>query len=74
MYVNGVLAFVDVNFLADVHIRAFEDRSTIGRYFCFNQIVNSDKEALKLAQSLTPLISIPSRYSSLACVCMYILK
>ncbi|KAL2502405.1 NAD(P)-binding Rossmann-fold superfamily protein [Forsythia ovata] len=63
MYVNGVLAFVDVNFLADVHIRAFEDRSTIGRYFCFNQIVNSDKEALKLAQTLTPLISIPSRYN-----------
>ncbi|XP_022888097.1 cinnamoyl-CoA reductase-like SNL6 [Olea europaea var. sylvestris] len=63
MSVNGVLAFVDVNFLADVHIRAFEDRSTIGRYFCFNQIVNSDKEALKLAQSLTPLISIPSSYN-----------
>ncbi|KAE9462509.1 hypothetical protein C3L33_05580, partial [Rhododendron williamsianum] len=28
MYENGVLAIVDVNFLADVNIRAFEDQST----------------------------------------------
>ncbi|XP_015583419.2 cinnamoyl-CoA reductase-like SNL6 [Ricinus communis] len=62
MYENGVLAFVDVNFLVDVHIRAFEDRSTCGRYFCFNQIVNTEQEALKLAQSLSPLISLPPRY------------
>lgn len=61
MYENGVLAFVDVNFLADVHVKALEDESTCGRYFCFNQIVNTEEEALKLAQSLTPLISIPNR-------------
>ncbi|KAL7228071.1 hypothetical protein ACSBR1_022862 [Camellia fascicularis] len=30
MYENGVLAIVDVNFLADVNIRAFEDPSTSG--------------------------------------------
>lgn len=59
MYENGVLAFVDVNFLADVHIRAFEDQSTCGRYFCFNQIVHTEEEAVKLAQSLSPLISLP---------------
>ncbi|KAJ0030148.1 hypothetical protein Pint_14296 [Pistacia integerrima] len=59
---NGVLAFVDVNFLADVHIRAFEDRSTCGRYFCFNQIVNTSEQAFKLAQSLSPLIPLPPRY------------
>ncbi|EXB94888.1 hypothetical protein L484_022996 [Morus notabilis] len=62
MYENGVLALVDVNFLADVHIRAFEDRSTCGRYFCFDQIVNTEEEAVKLAHSLSPLISLPPRY------------
>ncbi|XP_059637587.1 cinnamoyl-CoA reductase-like SNL6 [Cornus florida] len=62
MYENGVLAFVDVNFLADVHIRAFEQQSTCGRYFCFNQIVNTEEETAKLAQSLSPLISLPPRY------------
>ncbi|PIN02603.1 Flavonol reductase/cinnamoyl-CoA reductase [Handroanthus impetiginosus] len=62
MYVNGVLATVDVSFLADVHIQAFEDCSTSGRYFCFNQIVNSDAETVKLARFLSPLISIPSRH------------
>ncbi|KAM7267524.1 hypothetical protein ACFE04_009690 [Oxalis oulophora] len=62
MYENGVLASVDVNFLTDVHIRAFEDQSTSGRYFCFNQIVKTEVEAVNLALSLTPLISLPSRY------------
>ncbi|XP_012071595.1 cinnamoyl-CoA reductase-like SNL6 [Jatropha curcas] len=62
MYENGVLAFVEVNFLVDVHIRALEDRSTCGRYFCFNQIVNTEQEAVKLAQSLSPLIPLPPRY------------
>jgi nucleoside-diphosphate-sugar epimerase len=63
MYENGVLAFVDVDFLVDVHIRALEDSSTCGRYFCFNQIVNTEQEAVKLAEKLSPLISIPSRYA-----------
>lgn len=59
---NGVLACVDVNFLVDVHIRAFEDRSTSGRYFCFNQTLNTDEDAIKLAKMLSPLISVPTRY------------
>lgn len=62
MYENGVLAYVDVKFLADVHIRAFEDVSACGRYFCFNQIVNTEEEALKLVESLSPLIPMPPRY------------
>ncbi|XVE98656.1 hypothetical protein REPUB_Repub03eG0125800 [Reevesia pubescens] len=62
MFENGVLAVVDVSFLADVHIRAFEDSSTIGRYFCFNQIVNTEEEAVKLAQTLSPLLSLPTMY------------
>ena len=61
MYENGVLAFVDVNFLADVHIRAFENQFTSGRYFCFNKIVNTEEESLKLARSLSPLISLPPK-------------
>lgn len=65
MYENGVLAYVDVSFLADVHIRAFEDQSTSGRYFCFSQIVNTQEEAVKLAQSLSPLMSLPTRYDSI---------
>lgn len=61
MYENGVLASVDVNFLVDIHIRAFEDHSTCGRYFCFNRTVHTEDEAVKLAQSLSPLISLPPR-------------
>ncbi|KAL6973767.1 cinnamoyl-CoA reductase, partial [Sarracenia purpurea var. burkii] len=62
MYENGVLAIVDVNFLANVNIRAFEDQSTCGRYFCFNQIVNTEQGTMKLAENLSPLISVPPRY------------
>ncbi|XP_047323646.1 cinnamoyl-CoA reductase-like SNL6 [Impatiens glandulifera] len=60
MYQNGVLALIDVTFLAHVNIRAFEDRSTsFGRYLCFNKVVNSQEEALKLANNLSPLVSLP---------------
>ncbi|CAH9093215.1 unnamed protein product [Cuscuta europaea] len=63
MYQNGVLAVVHVEFLADVHIRAFEDQSTCGRYFCFNTTVTCEEDAVRLAQSLTPLIPLPpARY------------
>ncbi|CAN1166888.1 Cinnamoyl-CoA reductase-like SNL6 [Linum perenne] len=62
MFENGVLAYVDVKFLADVHIRAMEDQSTCGRYLCFDQIVNTEDEAVKIAQRLSPLISLPPRY------------
>ncbi|KAM5554069.1 cinnamoyl-CoA reductase-like SNL6 [Rosa sericea] len=62
MYENGVLAFVDVDFLVNVHIRALEDQSACGRYFCFSHTVNTEDEAVKLAQSLSPLISLPPRY------------
>ncbi|XP_065848648.1 cinnamoyl-CoA reductase-like SNL6 [Euphorbia lathyris] len=60
MYENGVLAIVEVSFLVDVHIRALEDGTTCGRYFCFNEIVNTPQQALQLAQTLTPLISFPA--------------
>ncbi|GMH17835.1 hypothetical protein Nepgr_019676 [Nepenthes gracilis] len=62
MFENGVMACVDMNFLVNVHIRAFEDPSACGRYFCFNQIINSEEAAIKLVQSLSPLISLPPGY------------
>ncbi|CAM8979829.1 unnamed protein product [Rhodiola kirilowii] len=62
MYENGVLATVNVNFLVDVHIRAFEDHSTGGRYLCFDKVVNTEEEAVALAKNLSPLISLPPRY------------
>lgn len=74
MYENGVLAFVDVNFLADVHVRALEDRSTCGRYFCFNRTVNTEEEAVKLAKSLSPLISLPPRSKSKTNFFFFIMK
>eukprot|EP01018_Ginkgo_biloba_P014679 Gb_01297 [translate_table: standard] len=61
MYEDGVLASVDVRYLADAHICAFEDPSAFGRYICFNQIVNNAQHALNLAQCLRPLISLPER-------------
>ncbi|XP_010268414.1 PREDICTED: cinnamoyl-CoA reductase-like SNL6 [Nelumbo nucifera] len=68
MYENGVLAFVDVDFLVDVHIRTYEDKSTCGRYICFSQIINTDEEAIKLAEALSPLISLPPGYQCQASV------
>ena len=56
MYENGVLAYVDVKILAYIHIRAFEDVQACGRYFNFNQIVKTEEKALKLVESLSPLI------------------
>ncbi|CAA6662260.1 unnamed protein product [Spirodela intermedia] len=62
MQESGVLASVDVDFLADVHVSALEDPSANGRYFCFNNVVRSEEESVKLAKRLTPLIQIPPRY------------
>ncbi|GAB2267479.1 hypothetical protein Dimus_002462 [Dionaea muscipula] len=66
MYEKGVLAYVDVNFLVDAHIHAFEDPSATGRYLCYNRVVNNEEEVSKLVQGLSPLISLPSspRYES----------
>nr|GMD28794.1 cinnamoyl-CoA reductase-like SNL6 [Ipomoea batatas] len=61
MFENGLLAVVDVEFLADVHVRAFADHSTCGRYFCFSRSVTTEEEAVKLAQSLSPLIPLPAK-------------
>jgi len=62
MYEKGTLASVDVRFLADAHICAYEDPSAYGRYICFNQIVSSAEEAVNLSQSLRHLIPFPDRF------------
>uniref|UniRef100_A0A0D6R644 NAD-dependent epimerase/dehydratase domain-containing protein n=1 Tax=Araucaria cunninghamii TaxID=56994 RepID=A0A0D6R644_ARACU len=62
MYEDGLLASVDVRYLADAHICVFEDPSSYGRYICFNQIVNSTEHALDLAKSLRPLVTLPESW------------
>ena len=52
MYENGTLVSVDVMFLADAHICAYEDPSAYKRYICFNQIVSDAEDVVNLAQSL----------------------
>ncbi|KAG9456073.1 hypothetical protein H6P81_000581 [Aristolochia fimbriata] len=59
---NGVLASVDVEFLADVHIRTLEDEYSIGRYFCFTDVLSTEKDCVRLAKRLNSLISVPPRY------------
>ncbi|KAH9314645.1 hypothetical protein KI387_023272, partial [Taxus chinensis] len=62
MYEDGVLASVDVRYLADAQICVFEDSSSYGRYICFNQIVNCAQHAVDLAKSLKPLVTLPDRW------------
>ncbi|GLJ46694.1 hypothetical protein SUGI_0984330 [Cryptomeria japonica] len=61
MYENGLLASVDVRFVAEAHICAFEESSAFGRYICFNQMVNNAQNADKLAESLRSLVPFPDR-------------
>ncbi|CAL4932459.1 unnamed protein product [Urochloa decumbens] len=53
MYGAGVLATVDVDFLADAHIAAYESPTSHGRYLCFNNAVCRPEDAVKLAQMLS---------------------
>ncbi|XP_050377451.1 cinnamoyl-CoA reductase-like SNL6 [Argentina anserina] len=54
MYEDGVLATVDVNFVADAHICVYEDVTSFGRYLCFNNIITQSEDAINLARKLTP--------------------
>ncbi|KAL6641517.1 hypothetical protein ACP70R_019698 [Stipagrostis hirtigluma subsp. patula] len=54
MYDDGVLVTVDVDFLADAHVAAFESPTAYGRYLCFNNAVCRPEDAVKLAQMLSP--------------------
>ncbi|GAA0157171.1 dehydratase [Lithospermum erythrorhizon] len=54
MFEDGILVTVDLKFLVDAHICVFEDVSSYGRYLCFNRVINSNKDAVKLANMLLP--------------------
>ncbi|PWZ13310.1 Cinnamoyl-CoA reductase-like SNL6 [Zea mays] len=54
MYDSGVLATVDVGFLADVHVAAYESPTAYGRYLCFSNAFCRPEDAVKLAQMLSP--------------------
>ena len=63
MYAAGVLATVDVDFLADAHVAAYECPTAYGRYLCFNNAVCRPEDAVKLAQMLSPAAPrSPPRY------------
>ncbi|KDP39532.1 hypothetical protein JCGZ_02552 [Jatropha curcas] len=54
MYEYGVFVTVDLSFNVDAHICVFEDISSYGRYLCFNNVINCNEEAIKLAHILVP--------------------
>lgn len=58
MYEDGVLASVDVRFLADIHICLMEYPAAYGRYICFNHIINTSELAVDLARSLRPTVTL----------------
>jgi nucleoside-diphosphate-sugar epimerase len=54
MYEDGVFVTADLRFIVDAHICVFEDVSSYGRYLCFNRVINSSEDAVKLAHMLLP--------------------
>ncbi|RWR81025.1 cinnamoyl-CoA reductase-like protein SNL6 [Cinnamomum micranthum f. kanehirae] len=62
MYEDGVFVTVDVKFLVDAHVCAFEQASAYGRYLCFNHVINRPEDAVKLARMLTPDTRYPIRH------------
>uniref|UniRef100_A0A7N0U2N2 NAD-dependent epimerase/dehydratase domain-containing protein n=1 Tax=Kalanchoe fedtschenkoi TaxID=63787 RepID=A0A7N0U2N2_KALFE len=51
MYRSGVLATVDVTRLAEAHVCVYEEmnRGAFGRYLCFDEVVDGEERARKLA-------------------------
>ncbi|XP_059656822.1 cinnamoyl-CoA reductase-like SNL6 [Cornus florida] len=62
MYEDGLFVTVDLNFLVDAHICAYEDISSYGRYLCFNQVVDRTDDAVKLAKMLNLASPQPRSY------------
>ncbi|XVF14093.1 hypothetical protein REPUB_Repub09cG0027600 [Reevesia pubescens] len=54
MYANGLLATVDVSRLAEAHVSVFEamNKTAFGRYICFDQVIEREEEAEKLASEI----------------------
>ncbi|KAA8548111.1 hypothetical protein F0562_004628 [Nyssa sinensis] len=62
MYADRLLATVDVNRLAEAHIRVFEamNKMAFGRYICFDHIIEGDDETQKLERQTGLQINIIS--------------
>ncbi|XP_052210923.1 cinnamoyl-CoA reductase-like SNL6 [Diospyros lotus] len=54
MYEDGVFVTVDLDFLVEAHVSVFENIASFGRYLCFNHVIKTNDDAVKLAQMLTP--------------------
>ncbi|XP_021299073.1 cinnamoyl-CoA reductase-like SNL6 isoform X2 [Herrania umbratica] len=54
MYADGLLAIVDVSRLAEAHLSVFEEmnKTAFGRYICFDQVIEREEEAEKLAREM----------------------
>lgn len=54
MYESGVLATMDVNRLAEAHVCVFEalNKTSGGRYICFDKVIQDEDEAEKLASQI----------------------
>lgn len=52
MYEHGLLATVDVNKLAEAHVKVLEEMKETagGRYVCFDKVVRSTDEVQRLEQ------------------------
>lgn len=51
MYVNGLLATVDVMRLAEAHVSVYEamNQTAFGRYICFDHVIDGPDKAARLA-------------------------
>ncbi|KAK4785942.1 hypothetical protein SAY86_002631 [Trapa natans] len=55
MYASGILATVDVTRLAEAHVRVYEamvNGQASGRYLCYDQVVDEDDKAERLAREM----------------------
>ncbi|KAF5739619.1 putative cinnamoyl-CoA reductase [Tripterygium wilfordii] len=54
MFSDGLLATVDVNRLAEAHLCVFEatNRRAVGRFICYDQVIDEEEEAEKLAKQM----------------------
>ncbi|KAK6936522.1 3-beta hydroxysteroid dehydrogenase/isomerase [Dillenia turbinata] len=65
MFEDGVLVTVDIKFMVDAQICVFEDVSSYGRYFCFNRVIKTNEDAVRLANMLVPPSANPTSPMSL---------
>ncbi|KAI7741142.1 hypothetical protein M8C21_021157, partial [Ambrosia artemisiifolia] len=62
MYAHGLLATVDVNKLADAHVKVYEEmhKTSGGRYVCFDNVIGSPDEVQRLEQETGVHINMSS--------------